>query len=483
MGGKIINFLLICPRVSYSYVSTNEEDKSFKGLAPPLGLLYIGTILENDGNKISIIDFSAENFESKKLINSLNGIDAVGISVFSFALDNTLDIIKIIKDIHPEIKIIIGGPHCKLFPEKSLKETNADVCVYGDGESVILDIKKAINGEIKFSDIPGIYYKEKNKIYKGDTLKLIENLDSISYPSRHFVEKYVYGNQFYPKIKKGEFTSIITSRGCPYKCSFCSRNSVSMRTYRARSANDILKEIKYLKKNGYKYIAFVDDCFLSNKNQTYELFDKIIEEKLDMKFIITATRVDSADEKLFLKMKQAGVTHMQFGLESGNQEILDFYNKKTNLEKIRNAVNLSHKIGFFNMGSFILGAPFETKEQFDKTIEFAKSLPLDSVSFVPLKYMAGSDLWLKATREGKISEDVYVSRAGSERRLGLYSEKYIVNYCIKAREEYYRSPKFFIRLLLKSIKNDDLGFLQSYLTMFFSNISEGLKFLGLKKPS
>ena len=157
--------------------------------------------------------------------------------------------------------------------------------------------------------------------------------------------------------------------------------------------------------------------------------------------------------------------------------------QKTTLEKIRNAVNLSHKVGFFNMGSFILGAPSETKEQFDKTIKFAKSLPLDSVSFVPLKYMAGSDLWLKATAEGKITEDMYVSKAGSERKLGLYPEKYIVNYCIKAREEYYRNPRIFLRLLIKSLKNDDFGFLQSYLSMFFSNISEGLKFLGVKKAS
>ncbi len=375
--------------------------------------------------------------------------------------------------------MIIGGPHCTLFPEKALKETLADICVQGDGEFVISDIKKAIIGEIPFSKIPGIYHQKNGKILKGFPLKLIKNLDSISYPARHIANKYNYGNQFNPRIKNGDFTSIITSRGCPFNCKFCSRNSISMRTYRVRSIENILEELKEIKNQGYKYVAFVDDNFLSNKNKSHELFDKIINVKLNMKFIITAARVDSADEDLFRKMKQAGVTHIQYGLESGNQDVLEFYNKKTTLEKIQYAVNLSHKLGFFNMGSFILGAPFETKDHFKKTIDFAKTLPLDSVSFVPLKYMAGSELWCKAVEAGNLSDDDYLSQVGNEKGLGLYPEKEIVKYCINAQREYYLRPQFILRLFIKSLKNDDLGFLQSYLSLFLSNIWKSLNFLGL----
>jgi radical SAM superfamily enzyme YgiQ (UPF0313 family) len=252
-----------------------------------------------------------------------------------------------------------------------------------------------------------------------------------------------------------------------------------MKTYRARSTDNIFQELKEIKKNGYKYVAFVDDSFLSNKIQSHELFDRIIKENLQLKFIITAARVDSADEELFRKMRKAGVTHIQYGLESGNQEILDFYNKNTTLEKIENAVNLSNRLGFFNMGSFILGAPIETKEQFKRTIEFAKDLPLDSVSFVPLKYMAGSELWCKAVEAGNLSDDDYLSQAGSEKGLGLYPENEIVKYCVNARGEYYLRPRFMFGLLIKSLRNDDLGFLQSYLSMFLSNILKGFKFLGL----
>jgi radical SAM superfamily enzyme YgiQ (UPF0313 family) len=403
----------------------------------------------------------------------------VGITVLSFALGGVIEIVKIIKKTKPQLKVIIGGPHCTLFPKKSLEEIQADISVQGDGELVINDIKKAIRGKIAFSSIPGIYYREGNKIKKGAGLQLIKDLDSIPFPSRHLISKYGYGNQFNPKIEKGDFTSIITSRGCPYACKFCSRNSVSMKTYRTRSTKNILQELKEIQANGYKYVAFVDDSFLSSKKQVNELLDEIIKERLNLKIIITAARVDAAEEELFKKMKKAGVTHIQYGLESGNQDVLDFYNKNITLEKIRHSVNLSDKIGLFNMGSFILGAPFETREHFERTMNFAKTLPLDSVGFATLKYMVGSEIWCNAVKEKKISEDDYLVLADSKRGLGLFKEQEIAQYCVKARRDYYTRPTFMLRLLIKSLKNNDFGFIQSYLSSFFSDIRDGLKYLGI----
>jgi radical SAM superfamily enzyme YgiQ (UPF0313 family) len=387
----------------------------------------------------------------------------------------------LIKKIKPQIKVVIGGPHCTLVPKRALEDTNADICVQGDGEKVIISIKKAIEGEIALSKIPGIYYLEENKIKKGPPLELIHDVDAIPFPTRELVRKYNYGREYNPKIKKGEFTSIITSRGCPFSCKFCSRNSVSMKTFRSRSAKNILEEIKDIHKEGYKYIAFADDNFLSNKKQAHELFDGIIREQLDMKFIIFGIRVDAAEEDLFKKMKKAGVTHVYFGLESGNQDILDFYIKKTTTDKITYAVNLSHKIGFFNIGSFILGAPNETKEHFERTIKFAKTLPLDSASFLPLKYVVGSELWEEAVKQGKIREDEYLVYADSKKGLSQFTHEEIVKYCIKARRDYYLRPKFMTGLFIKSLKNDDLGFLQSYLSLFFSNLRKEISFF-IKLP-
>ena len=407
--------------------------------------------------------------------------DVVGITIITSLLESSIEIIRLIKKIKPHIKVVIGGPHCTLVPRKALEDTKADICAQGDGEKVIISIKKAINGEMDFSKIPGIYYWEENKIKKGPPLELIHDVDKIPFPTREPVKKYNYGREYNPKIKIGEFTSVITSRGCPFNCKFCSRNSVSMKTFRSRSAKNILEEIKGIHKEGYKYIAFADDNFLSNKKQAHELFDGIIKEKLDLKFIIFGIRVDAAEEELFKKMKKAGVTHVYFGLESGNQDILDFYNKKTTPDKIRYAVNLSHKIGFFNIGSFIFGAPIETKEHFERTIKFAKTLPLDSVSFLPLKYVVGSELWEGAVKQGKILEDEYLVYADSKKELTQFTHEEIVKYCIKARRDYYLRSKFMLGLLIKSLKNDDLGFLQSYLSLFFSNLRKEISFF-IKLP-
>jgi radical SAM superfamily enzyme YgiQ (UPF0313 family) len=476
MEVKTINFLLIYPPIDHSIMDTNSDVIIFKGIAPPLGLLYIAKILEKEGDNVTILDFAAENFDEKKLKNALKKADVVGITIVTSLLSNSIEIIKVIKKTKPKIKVIIGGPHCTLIPRKALEDTKADICVQGDGEKVIIRIKKAILENGTLSEIPGIYYRDNNKIRKGPPLELINDLDAIPFPARKSVRKYNYGKEYNPKIKKGEFTSIITSRGCPFKCKFCSRNSISMKTFRTRSSKNVLEELKGVFKEGYKYVAFVDDSYLCNKKQAHEIFDGIIKEKLDMKFIIFGVRVDVVEEKLFQKMKKAGVTHVYFGLESGNQDVLDFYNKKTSLDQIRDAVNLCHRIGFFNVGSFILGAPIETKKHYEKTIKFAKSLPLDSVSFLPLKYVAGSDLWEEAVKQGKISEGEYLTYADSSKKLGLFTHEEIVKYCTKANRDYYLRPKFMLRLLIKSLKNDDLGFLQSYISIFFSNIRKEINF-------
>ena len=256
-----------------------------------------------------------------------------------------------------------------------------------------------------------------------------------------------------------------------------------MKKYRNRSVKNIIEELKEIQKQGYKILAFEDDSFLSDKKHSIQLFQGIINEKIKMKFIAAAVRVDSADEKLFSLMKKAGVTHIQFGLESGNQEILDFYNKKTDLKKIKNAILLSNKMGFFTIGTFILGAPFETKKHFQKTINFAKSLQLDSVSFLPLKYVAGSEIWYNAVKEGKIFEYEYIVYADSKRNLGLYTYEELISICNKAHREFYIRLSFILKLLIKSLRNNDFDFLKSYIKLFFSNIFGTFRFLGLSKKT
>lgn len=437
-------------------------------MAPPLGLLHIARVLEDEGDVVTVLDFSAETFDDKKILNVLESVDVVGITILTVSLSNAIEIISLIKGAKPEIPVIVGGPHCTLFPKKVLEESQADICVQGDGEKVVKDIKKALKGELNYFEISGIFYRENQEVKQGQPVQLLADLNAVSFPARHLVKKYDYGRGVNPHIKKGEFASIVTSRGCPFACRFCSRNSISMKKYRMRSTENIIEELKEIYKMGYKYVAFNDDCFLSSKKQAYDLFDAIIKENFDMKFYVTAARVDSADEDLYMKMKKAGVCFLQFGLESGNQDVLDFYNKNITIEQSRYAVNLSHRMGFFTAGSFILGAPFETEKHFEKTVSFAKSLSLNSVSFLPLVYMAGSELWSEAVDEGKIDADSYLVQADSQLKLGLFTKHQLQSYCYNAQQSFYFRPRFVFDLFKTCVRQHDVSFLQAYLSFIFS---------------
>jgi radical SAM superfamily enzyme YgiQ (UPF0313 family) len=466
VGDDSRRFLLIYPPSKSFFIETR---KIFYGMAPPLGLLHIARVLEDEGDDVTILDFSAEKFDDKKLLDALESVDVVGITILTVSLSNAIEMISLIKKAKPEIPVIIGGPHCTLFPKKVLEETQADICVQGDGEKAIRDIKKALNDELNYSEISGVFYMDNQEVKQGQPVQLITDLNAISSPARHLVKKYEYGRGINPHIKKGEFTSVVTSRGCPFTCRFCSRNSMSMKKYRMRSTENIIEELKEIYKMGYKYVAFNDDCFLSNKKQAVDLFKEIIEERFALKFYVTAARVDSANEELYFLMKKAGVCFLQFGLESGNQDVLDFYNKNITIEQSRYAVNLSHRMGFFTAGSFILGAPFETEKHFEKTVSFAKSLSLNSVSFLPLVYMVGSELWSEAVDKGKTDADSYLVQADSSKNLGLFTKEQLKNYCYHAQRSFYARPTFVFDLFKTCVRQHDVSFLQAYLSFIFSN--------------
>jgi anaerobic magnesium-protoporphyrin IX monomethyl ester cyclase len=443
-----------------------EETGVLYGMAPPLGLLYLASLIEQRGDTVAVLDFTAEPYDEHTLARHAKDADVVGVSMLSTSVHKTSTIVNFLKQEYPRIPLMIGGPHCTLFPEKSLQETKADICIQGEGEPSILPLLDSIEGGTVPSSVPGIYYRTQGKITQGRPTIFINDIDSLPFPARHLVKHYRYGRGYRPHAKGGEFTSLITSRGCPYTCSFCSRHSITMKHYRSRHVDNILEELHVIEDSGYQHVEFKDDCFPVNLKHARELFQGIIREKIDLRFYLTSSRVNISDPSLYRTMKKAGVVHMQFGLESGNQEILDFYHKQTRLDDIRKAVGQSCRAGFSTAGSFILGAPMETPRHFSATLSFAKSLPLDSVTFLPLRYMAGSDLWWEAVRQGKICEDEYLVDAGSERGLGHVTTHQLHEYCNKAQKSFYLRPGFLFHLVSLPLRTHDFRLIKSYISYF-----------------
>lgn len=458
-----IKILLVYPEVASFYIDSSQV---LYGLAPPLGLLYIGSVLEGEGNEVRVVDFSAEPFSQDRLKGFLSDVDVVGITVLTPALSSVRAIIQCCRSVDPQIPIVIGGPHCTLFPDRSLVELDADVCVQGDGEQAFLDVVKGFLRKKEVGAVPGVVYRNGGKnVRNGPEVKLGGDVDSYVFPARHLVRNYEYGRWYNPRIKKGEFTSVLFSRGCPFRCRFCSRGAVGFHQFRRRSVSTILAELSDLSAKGYRYIAVNDDCFPTVKQEAMDLFDGIVAEGFDFYIYLNASRVNLIDRDLLKSMRQAGVVHIQFGLESGAQEVLDFYEKDTTVEQIKEVVGLSHRFGFFTVGSFILGAPIETKQHLLKTIRFAESLPLDSVSYLPLRYMAGSSLWEQAVSEGKIDADEYLVPADKIRGLGNFSYDELVAVCTNAQIRYYLRPRYVSSLFQTIVRRRNPEILVSFLKM------------------
>lgn len=464
-----MKFLLLYPSFEKIEITLKRIAKVGAHL-PPLGLLYLSSMLETNGHEVEIFDYNAEVLQENILKEKVLSSDAVGMTISGGeSYKNSVMLSDLIKGCDPDIPLLIGGPQCSLHPESSFLDHHADICVMGEGELVINPLAEAIEGKRKFSTIPGVFYKEHNSRMKRTTpQERIIDLDALPFPARQLVDKYEYGFWSGEKVAKGKVVSIVTSRGCPFHCKFCGMHKI-LSGYQKRSIDNITKEIEEIMNAGCDTLVFVDDNFLLHRKQVEQIMDFIIKHKMDVRIWIENARVDSADRGLFQKLRDAGVEVIHFGIESGNQDVLDFYDKRTTTSQIRNAVNLSKEMGFFVDASFILGAPIETEEHINNTIKFAKSIPLDRAAFFVLALSMGTPLWEEAVKEGKISPDEHHVKVDSRRGLGNFTYEELVNFKMKAHKCFYFNPRLWMRELSHAFTKKDFRFLKMGLKIIFSS--------------
>ena len=466
-----MKFLLLSFAEKWKEYKLIEYSPGSSSAFPPLGLEYLAAALEAENHKVEIIDFGAEEISQNAMEKSIKNSDVVGINVNSNNYENVNKITNKIKGLDDEKPIIIGGPHCTFLKNRSLSDIpHADIAVIGEGEHTIIDLVDYFEGRNKISNINGVYYRDGDNIKTGKPLKIIKDLDFLSFPARHLVYKYDYGNISGGYKCKKKFTTMITSRGCPFKCRFCARYSNILKDYgfRERSAENVVEEIQELD-DKYGSIMIVDDNFLADNKRAHRIFDLLLDIGTDIDLLIMGARADLPDKKLYKKMKKANVKFIGYGIESGNQETLDFYNKNLTLKQIQETVRLGRKMGFFTLGTFILGAPIETKEHIEKTIEFACSLPLDVALFGRLHYQMWSDLWIEAVKNKKIYEEDYIVPADARQGLGNLTIEELKEYEKKAFKQFYWRPRYIISEVYRAILRRDFSLLKNgpkYLNSF-----------------
>jgi anaerobic magnesium-protoporphyrin IX monomethyl ester cyclase len=371
---------------------------------PPIGLLYIASYIreKNDSLNVKIYDSQVEKRNFFRLLENFKP-SIVGITCQSALVYSALKVAEDIKKLYPNTKIIVGGVHPSIRPQDLIKSENIDLVIRGEGEETFLEVCNKIQSGKSLKNVLGITYLNDGKMVSTPDRPINKNLDVYPMPALDLIPINKY--RISPDLRTGaRLGLILTSRGCPYNCLFCANKLLTKRTYRLKSIEGVIEEIEYyIKEYNINQLMIIDDNFAVNRKRTMELCHEFIKRGYPKKFKWWAeARVDCLDEELLRTMKRAGCTILSFGLESGNQRLLDYIKKGITIPQIVKAVKLIKKVGIKSRASIILGLPTETRKESLRSIKFAYKLPLDQVRFSIATPFPGTELWDIAIKEGKI---------------------------------------------------------------------------------
>ncbi len=438
----------------------------------PLGLASIAAYLKskNKNINISVIDAWAENLEFEKIKNKVSETraDIIGIYMLSPRYDDAKTTIEICRKVLPDSLIIAGGPHPSALPIETLQEIpQLDISAVGEGEITMYEIVKGN----PLPDIKGIAYRAGREIKLNPPREFIKNLDELPLPARELFPLKNY-RALPPYAKKNPSFSMITSRGCPFQCAFCSKD-VFLDNFRARSPKKVVDEMEYLiNKYGAKEIRFYDDDFTLDMKRAEEICDEIL--KRGIKVIWSCiTRVNLINENLLKKMKQAGCWIIFYGVESGNQKILDAARKGITIDQTISAFKITGRIGIRTLAHFMVGFPGETKETVQNTIDLIKKIRPDFIGGGILIIYPGSHFFksvrngkylgkLKTLNEKEVQSDIRITGTYIKGRYDIFEDNLTFEQLRKAvqrvNREFYLRPQYILQSL-KSIRSfSDLNY-------------------------
>lgn len=374
---KIENITLIVPplepdlagmQLSNSIVGTRKY--------PSLGLGYIAAVLEEAGYSVKYIDMYAEELNLKELLFKLKKSPPsfVGITCDLVTFVTAKKIAAVIRREFHDCYLIFGGALTIIYPKDLLLNNSFNAMVRGEGEITIIELMEALQKEKPLKNVKGLSFKENGNIYVNEDRPLIKNLDELPFPARHLmpIDKY------YSVIaKKGKFTTLIASRGCPYHCTYC----LEQGPLRLRNSESVVDELELVMQNyGITEFFFQDSTFSVNQKNTARLCQEIIIRKLDIKWECK-TRVDSVSKNLLALMRKSGCARIHYGVEAGNPRIVKVLNKQFTLQQAMDAIKWTKAANIEILAYFIIGSPGENKRTIEDTIQFAKKLDPDFALF------------------------------------------------------------------------------------------------------
>jgi len=378
-----------------------------RGCMPPLNLMYLAAYLIKHGHEARIIDLYAEECSERQLLERIRRFDPslVGFATYTASFDMTAQTAALVKKHFPGIMTVAGGIHASYLPEACLKSGAMDFVVIGEGEATCLELVERLEQGGSVSDVAGIAYRKDGKTVLTGPRPLIEDIDSLPWPAYDLVDFKNYYLGITRAVTSLPAASVLTMRGCPYRCTFCSHHYGYGGKVRRRSPRDVVAEIKKLHDDyGIKEFQFEDPSLTSDPAHVREICRLIQANGLDIYWNCNV-RANTASEELFREMSAAGCRRALLGVESGSQEMLDRMKKGISLDSVRKTVGLAAKYRMRVNAAFILGTPGETLETARRTYEFAKELDPDYVMFSVYIPSVGGELFETLARQGELDLD------------------------------------------------------------------------------
>ena len=458
------NRILLVHPLGYKAEAAGRDISRMTNIMPPLGLASIAAYLEKYGIVADIIDCYAHPDSDTRIADYIQE-HAPGYIGFSCTTSSFLDgvrIVKSAKEILPGIKSVFGGVHVSAMKEKSLTDyPEVDCVVVGEGEETLKELIKA--GGADLSGIEGLIHRQDGRvIFNGQRKKLLD-LDTLPFPAYEKLEGYPDAYKLpifnYPKAPN---TSCISSRGCPYACSYCDR-SVFRRSFRYNSAEYLYNHLQYLQERfGVRHINFYDDQFTFNRDRVVDFTDMMINNPLGMTFNC-AVRAEHIDMDLLKRMKAAGCWMISLGIETGDENLLARHRQNADLKMLADKIRMIHKAGIRTKGLLMMGLPGETETSIAKSMEYVFSLPIDDFNLAKFTPFPGSPVYEYIHEVGEFEEDwekmdcmqfLFIPKGMNRQRM---EELFIKFY-----KSHYTRPKV----------------LWGYVTMLWKSPDSWLRFLG-----
>ena len=383
----------------------NPYPKDSKGINeatiyPPIGLAYLASTLRKEGfHDVRIIDANIYRIDNERLLETLRSEnpDVVGVHLNVILGGSGVELCRMIKKELPA-RVFIGGPLASSNPVEMLKLSGAEAAVIGEGEACFTEICRGS----ALAGLPGVAYRQGSEVVINPPAPLVGNLDDLPFPAYDLLPPFVV---YKSRARKKPLGVILTSRGCPYQCTFCNA-SVFGKKFRARSPENVLRELDVLVNDfGIRQLDVLDDNFTMDIQRAEAILDGIVARKYKLLINLqNGVRADRINEYIIQKMKLAGVFKAGIGVESGDERVLASIKKRISLDKVKEAIRMFRKAGILTSAFFIIGFPEDTRESIEKTIQFAIEADPTVCNFNLLLPFPGTEMYRELRAAGRLKD-------------------------------------------------------------------------------